>query len=69
MKKPKKSGETRFKKWCVENGHTSLEISERVGISRQAVYSYMEGRRVPSRNTQKRFEEAYDVSMRDLFPL
>lgn len=60
---------TEFKRWCAENGHTARSVAEKVGISVQAAYSYMEGRRNPSRRTQKKMEEVFGVSMRDVFPL
>lgn len=58
-----------FKRWCEEHGHTARSVAEKTGISMQTVYSYMEGRRYPSRKTMKLIEEAYGVSMRDFFPL
>ena len=60
---------TEFKKWCNENGHTARSISEKTGLSLQSVYSYMEGRRSPSRKTMKLLDEHYSISSRELFPL
>ena len=60
---------TEFKRWCAENGYTARNVAEKTGISLQAAYSYMEGRRYPSRKTLKKFEEVYGVSMRDIFPI
>ena len=60
---------TKFKEWCSEKRYTAKRISEDTGISMQSVYSYMEGKRNPSRNTQKLFEEKYGVNSRDIFPL
>ena len=59
---------TEFKRWCAEKGYTARNVAEKAGISLQTAYSYMEGRRFPSRRTLKRLEEAYGESMRDLFP-
>lgn len=60
---------TEFKRWCAENGHTARSVAEETGISIQTIYSYMEGRRYPSRRNQKRLEEVYKVNLRELFPL
>lgn len=60
---------TKFKAWCIENGHTARSIAEKTGVSIQTVYSYMEGRRSPNRNTARKIEEAYSVNTRDIFPL
>lgn len=66
MSEPK----TEFKRWCEENGHTAQSVAEKTGLSLQAVFSYMQGRRYPSRTTLKAFEEAYPgVSAREIFPL
>lgn len=59
----------KFKAWCVENRYTARSIAEKTGISIQTVYSYMEGRRNPSRKNQKVLEDTYKVDMRELFPL
>lgn len=60
---------TAFKEWCAKNGHTARSVSEKMGISYDSVRSYMIGRRYPSREVQKRFEEVYGVDARELFPL
>ena len=60
---------TVFKKWCIENGYTAKSIAEKIGISIQSVYSYMEGRRSPNRATAKKLEKVYEVNSRDIFPL
>lgn len=60
---------TEFKQWCMENGHTARSVAEKTGLSLHTVHSYMQGQRYPSRKTLKAMEEAYGVSMRDLFPL
>lgn len=60
---------TKFKEWCAEKGYTAKRIADDTGISLQTVYSYMEGRRYPSRKMLKVLEETYKVDSRDIFPL
>lgn len=60
---------TEFKRWCSENGYMAKDISEKTGISLQAVFSYMAGRRYPCRKNLKLLEDAYGVDVRELFPL
>lgn len=60
---------TEFKRWCNENGHTARSISEKIGVSVQSIYSYMEGRRSPSRKTMKLLDEHYHIDSREMFPL
>lgn len=60
---------TKFKAWCIENGHTARNIAEKTGVSIQTVYSYMEGRRHPNRRTARKIEETYEVNTREIFPL
>lgn len=60
---------TEFKRWCEENKLTARNISEKTGISQQTVYSYMEGRRHPSRKMMKLLVEAYSIDPNKVFPL
>ena len=60
---------TPFRMWCVDNGLTAKDISERTGISLHTVFAYMSGRRNPNRRNMKKISDAYKVNVQDLFPL
>lgn len=60
---------TKFRAWCNDQGLTSKAVAEILGISKQAVDSYFQGRRKPSRRTMKLMEEKLGIDTRRMFGL
>lgn len=60
---------TEFKRWCVENRYSAVDIAEATGIAVYTIYAYMEGRRYPKRENLKRLAETFGFDARDIFPL
>ena len=58
---------TEFKRWAVENHMRASDIAKAVGISTKSVYAYLQGWRLPSRNTMRKMEEALGINTRDIF--
>lgn len=58
---------TKFRAWCAEHNLTAADVAQILGISKQAVDSYFQGRRLPSRRTMKLMEERLGIDTRRMF--
>lgn len=48
----------KFKLWCIANGYTAKKVEELTGISRRVIWSYWQGTRTPTREREKKLQEA-----------
>lgn len=58
---------TKFKRWCIENRMRASDVAEILGCSVKAVYSYMQGSRLPSRKIERLMRERLGIDTRDFF--